>query len=182
MMLVITIALSNGGEVTYEMSDEYYSQRIQFVDSEMIRRDLLTVHAFDSEFIYEILKADDEVRVFKRPLLPTITQWSGEQKFQDSLTPFSVDGYEGLEQVGVTSGVKTGHFYIYIKELNELYPDGKISKVAPVINEDYILAFSDVTNHENDFLTRPIAVKVEWKDSFSPFLSTSIEQLKDRKD
>ncbi len=178
MILVLTIALSNGGEVTYEMSRNYYSQRVQFVDNDNISHDMLTIHAFDSAFIYEFIKVEDEIQHFKREVLQPILNWSGEEEFQHSLTPYFIDDFQGLEHIRLTPpGLKTGHFYIYIKELDQLYPDGKIRMAAPIINEGYILAFSDVARIENDFLSKPIGVNIEWKNLFSSFILKMIEVM-----
>lgn len=179
MILLITINLSNGGKVIYEMNNKYYSQVVKFVDRENIHHHLVTFCELDSGIIYEYVNKGEDVKFFSREITPVIENWEGEEAFQKSLTPFFMEDFEGLEQLhSISPGIELRRFYIHVQELSELYVDRDINNIAPIINSEYILASFDVSSIEEGSSVRPIKVEVEWKKSFSKFI---VEEIKKKR-
>jgi len=178
MVLVITISLSNGGKVTYELNESSYSNRIEFVDSDGINQDMLSLYQVNNLMLYEIYEVESELKYRIKERLPFADHWSVEKEFIDSYDTFLLDNGEGLQQIRkMYPNIEIGHYYVQVKELEKLYVNSNLKSILPVIDNSYILAFSDVKQGDKG-LIKPIKVDVEWQDTFSRYIKICFELIK----
>jgi len=178
-ILCITITLSNGGRVVYELSKKYYTQHIQFTDNEGQVYNCLTLSQLESYILHEVSVENDEIVHQSKPV-SKYYNWSAEAEFYDSLKAFRLGEHHGLELIKpVTKSISLGQFYLQVEALSQLYDTNEYLTILPIIKDNYILAFLDGMGTPSGELVRPTGMKVEWKESFSEHVQENMKYLTD---
>lgn len=179
MVLVIIFSLSDGGEVIYELNNSIYTQRVIFSEAEGGIKEMITIYRFGDSTIFHLDVSHESEKVEENQILPAITNWSYEEKYKDKLEPFYLNNRRGYQMVySDISGVSGIHYHIQINELRELFNDGKLHHVIPVLDDLFLYVYSDVVSSSQDEFVRPVSVNIERSNSFSDIISNRLTQLK----
>jgi len=180
-ILVITITLSNGGTVVYELDKSIYTQRVRFTDNENKDFDCLTICQFNTSTLHEIVFEKGKVN-HKSKSVSQYYNWKEEEEFYESLKPFKLEDHNGLESIkNISEQIKFGQFYIQVKELEDIYEKGEYSSILPIIDNYYIFAYLDGSGSKTGELVRPTDIKVVWSDSFSDYVIDNLTYITSKK-
>lgn len=178
MILIISIGLTNGDQVIYELSDTFYSQKMKFANPENGLNEIIMFHTFhtDSILVVKVFSTGDSIKL--KQTAPILWNKSNKDNFYESLLPFEVDDYNGLQLTKDIGVIRYCQLYIQVDQLSELYNVDELSHVLPIIDNWYIHVYSDAWNPRKRSMIRPQHIQVEWKDTFSNDILKRMEQLK----
>ncbi len=170
--------MSNGDQVTYELSETFYSQKLKFSSPEDGLNEIITLHTLHTDRVLgiKVFSIGDSIKL--RQTTPIPWEKSSKYNFYESLSPFEIDNYKGLQFIKDIGKIEMGYLYVQVDPLSELYNPDDLDHVLPIIDNWYIYAYSDTWNPEKRSMIKIQDIQVAWKDTFSNDILKRMEQLK----
>lgn len=176
IVLVITVTLSKGTVITFELSDSTYTCRLELMDDEGMLQEQLQIIVSDDKFMHSF---DLKTSIWRRIEIPVDGNRAKiEESFKkDVLMETIVDGCE-LIVLGqdILRDSKIASFYLRVDEIDQLLKTSSFLKDKITYNENYLYVFADFARG-NDEMNGIEHVEVEWESSFSEDVLQSLQRL-----
>ncbi len=178
MILVITFALSNGGQITYELSDSMFTCRQIVTDEDEGFQDFLEItidwddfsHSFDAKnFGYKR----------RKKINGSFNTWN--DKIDEGLTEeFVVDRYKGIKlEHEILNDSRVIFYFVQINELDSLIKKSKYLELE-IVKDNYLYVFPDFVIEDAQGVEIE-TIDVEWKENFSEYVRIKLDIIQSDK-
>lgn len=168
MILAITISLSNGKIVTYEMSNSVYSYGLFEKNGTEKKGELQII--LDSENKVYLFDNDEKDKYRENDLLVKYNNTNVDSQFDRNAEEIKIKDFKGfkLERKVLESSNMVSYF-IKIDEIDKLKSESSFLEDVAIVRDIYLFVYGGLEDigSENAII---IDVKVEWKEKFSCFI------------
>lgn len=168
-IIIISIALSNGGTVSFELNNEIQTRRI-IISNQEDNLDILEIYKNNCFYEFDLVSNS----FLQKEEKPKDTLGSFLVDFDLELIPFDADRKCILLKKNIIQNMYSVHYFV---EIDELASFRLTNPHLSILEENQVHVFTDVFVNDYRESAYPISATVSFRDEFSDFITKRLNDI-----